>query len=103
VTTVQPIVSPIPAYWRDILPGRLDVHRKLQRFITRPGRIAFVLVHGLAVRAQTVVAVLAPVKTLTLGSGRVPLGFDVKTLPVEECAAILPDYRKCGALHESIP
>ena len=47
----------------------------------------------LAIRAQAVVAVLAPVNPLALGSGRVPLGFDVETLPVEERASILADHR----------
>src|SRR5262249_41287095 len=64
-----------------------------------PGRIAFVLVHGLAVGAQTIVTVLAPVDALTLRSGGVPLRFNEQAFPVEESAPILAYYRKRRALH----
>src|SRR5207248_3002917 len=71
----------------------------LQRFVAATGGIAFVLVDYFPVRAQAIVAVLAPINALPLRNGRVPLGFDEKTFPVEERATILTHYRKRRPLH----
>src|SRR6266851_3983739 len=87
-----------------IAPGRQTptmpgFYESLQGFVASPRRVAFVLVDRLAIRSQTVVAMLAPIDSLALGRGRVPLRFDVEALPVQERATILSNYGECGSLH----
>src|SRR5262249_51586291 len=76
----------------------------LQGFVAGPGRIAFEIVAGFAVRPQAVKRMLAPEGAVIAGlNGGIPFGLNVQPLPLQIGAAIHADPGVAGPLHAVKP